>query len=69
MLMKKEKRKLQERMRRQRKILEWQKILQERYLAGSTNGLIPGGNLKLVCGRCGMIGHMKARLSAVLKHW
>src|SRR4051812_44562076 len=39
--MKKEKRRIQEKMRRQRKILHYQQVLQERYLNGSTNGLIP----------------------------
>lgn len=62
-IMKKEKRRLQEKYRRQRKIQENQKILQERYKAGSQDGTLPGCNVNLKCGRCGMFGHMKTNKS------
>jgi len=62
-IMKKEKRRLQEKFRRQRKIQENQKILQERYKAGSQDGTLPGCNVNLKCGRCGMFGHMKTNKS------
>eukprot|EP01128_Nolandella_sp_AFSM9_P001841 TRINITY_DN12247_c0_g1_i1.p1 TRINITY_DN12247_c0_g1~~TRINITY_DN12247_c0_g1_i1.p1 ORF type:complete len:1348 (+),score=385.31 TRINITY_DN12247_c0_g1_i1:40-4083(+) len=62
-LLKKEKRRLQERMRRQKKILDNQKLLQKRYLEGEVNGTLPGGNFTLICGRCGMRGHMKTNKS------
>eukprot|EP01125_Pyxidicula_operculata_P017337 TRINITY_DN606_c2_g1_i3.p1 TRINITY_DN606_c2_g1~~TRINITY_DN606_c2_g1_i3.p1 ORF type:complete len:331 (+),score=101.60 TRINITY_DN606_c2_g1_i3:396-1388(+) len=62
-LMKKEKRRLQEKYRRQRKIQENQRILQDRYKAGSKDGTLPGGNVNLKCGRCGMFGHMKTNKS------
>jgi len=62
-LMKKEKRRLQEKMRRQKKIQLNQKFLQERYKQGSKDGTLPGGNVTLKCGRCGMFGHMKTNKS------
>jgi hypothetical protein len=57
--LKKEKRRLQEKFRRQRKIQENQRILQERYKQGSKDGTLPGGSVRSKCGRCGMFGHMK----------
>lgn len=62
-LLKKEKRRLQEKMRRQKKIIRNQKLLQERYKQGSKDGTLPGGNVTLKCGRCGMFGHMKTNKS------
>jgi transcription initiation factor TFIID subunit 1 len=61
--LKKEKRRLQEKFRRQRKIQENQRILQERYKQGSKDGTLPGGSVRSKCGRCGMFGHMKTNKS------
>eukprot|EP01130_Rhizamoeba_saxonica_P010294 TRINITY_DN4211_c0_g3_i1.p1 TRINITY_DN4211_c0_g3~~TRINITY_DN4211_c0_g3_i1.p1 ORF type:complete len:854 (+),score=220.47 TRINITY_DN4211_c0_g3_i1:115-2562(+) len=63
----KEKRRLQERIRREKKIEKWQKILQARYRDGSEDGSLPGGgNVLLQCGRCKMYGHMKTNKSCPL---
>jgi len=61
--MKKEKRRLQEKFRRQRKIQDNQRILQDRYKEGSQDGTLPNCNVNLKCGRCGMFGHMKTNKS------
>eukprot|EP01126_Amoeba_proteus_P000130 TRINITY_DN10057_c0_g1_i1.p1 TRINITY_DN10057_c0_g1~~TRINITY_DN10057_c0_g1_i1.p1 ORF type:complete len:669 (-),score=227.06 TRINITY_DN10057_c0_g1_i1:34-2040(-) len=60
---KKEKRRIQEQVRRQKNIQKNQKILQERYKAGSKDGTLPRCNVTLKCGRCGMFGHMKTNKS------
>jgi transcription initiation factor TFIID subunit 1 len=61
--MKKEKRKIQEKQRRQKKNIAMRKELQERYKQGSRDGQLPGANVTLQCGRCGMHGHMKTNKS------
>jgi transcription initiation factor TFIID subunit 1 len=61
--MKKEKRKIQEKMRRQKKNIRMRKELQERYKQGSRDGQLPGASVTLQCGRCGMFGHMKTNKS------
>jgi rubrerythrin len=55
---KREKRRVQEKNRRHRKNAEKQKELQKKFEAGG-NTTDNHKNLKLRCGRCGMIGHMK----------
>jgi hypothetical protein len=61
--LKKEKRKIQEKQRRQKKNIAMRKDLQERYKQGSRDGQLPGANVTLQCGRCGMFGHMKTNKS------
>jgi hypothetical protein len=60
---KKIKRKIQEKLRRQKKIQKMKLELQERYKQGSRDGTLPGLNVTLQCGRCGMYGHMKTNKS------
>jgi len=58
----KEKRRLQEQLRRLRKNLGQQEILRERLAEGSRDGTLSsmdGANNQLVCGACGMLGHMR----------
>ncbi|XP_049851285.1 transcription initiation factor TFIID subunit 1-like [Schistocerca gregaria] len=55
---KREKRKLQERLRRQKNHAKRQFQLQQ-VMLGKVNAAVPKSNNKLRCGRCGMIGHMR----------
>jgi hypothetical protein len=58
----KEKRRLQEQLRRLKKNREKQRILAERLAEGNRDGTLSqteGTNNQLVCGACGMVGHMR----------
>jgi len=54
-----EKRRLQEKLRRLRKNKNRQKVFKERLDQGNYDGSLPNSNVQLTCGACGMIGHMR----------
>ncbi|KAL6063601.1 Transcription initiation factor TFIID subunit 1 [Balamuthia mandrillaris] len=58
-LFRKEKRRLQEQLRRLKKNREKQKALTKRLETGNLDGTLPTSGITLQCGACGMIGHMR----------
>eukprot|EP01102_Stenamoeba_stenopodia_P010960 TRINITY_DN3347_c0_g1_i2.p1 TRINITY_DN3347_c0_g1~~TRINITY_DN3347_c0_g1_i2.p1 ORF type:complete len:1297 (-),score=390.85 TRINITY_DN3347_c0_g1_i2:240-4130(-) len=65
-IMRKEKRRLQEQLRRLKKTSEKQKLLKNRLLKGSDDGAVANANAGLVCGACGMSGHMRTNRNCPL---
>lgn len=63
---KREKKRRAEAQRREQKALDLRKKLQERYIAGETDGFVPGHSKSMQCERCNMFGHSQTHKACPL---